>query len=147
MGWLDYCSVAPILFPHQVPCRYTCLLYIRVNIITLLGEEFLGNTLVRFLVCSMFHWCLNRTEVQFRRPGWRYIIIFAVKKWLFVFTLPRSGIQIIVFEAHFRIRFPFLWLDSCVRWGWAGCELTLLYEMKHLCPVGANFAYQLFVIR
>ena len=64
----------------------------------------------------------------------------------FVFTLPRSGIQNIVFEAHFRIGSPSLWRDRYVRWGLVGCELAHSLVIRHLRLVDANFVYQLIVI-
>ena len=73
--------------------------------------------------------------------------ILGVKNWLFLFTLPRSGIPIIVFVAHLGIRFPHLWRVPCVSWRLAGCELAHSHAMKHLRLVSANFAYQIIVVR
>ena len=42
------------------------------------------------------------------------VALFRVQNWPLVFTLPSCGIQIIVFDAHFQIRFPFLWRDSYI---------------------------------
>ena len=107
----------------------------------------LGNTPLRFLVSSTFFRMINQSvlELGVKRVNlpchsWR-------QNWIFVFTLPSSGIQFIVFEAQFRYKFPFLWRDSYVKRGLAGFGLTHSHAMKHLRLVGAKFAYQIDVIR
>ena len=78
--------------------------------------------------------------------GLRCIIVLGVKNWLFIVILPRSGIKIIMFDAHIRIGFIFLWRESYVSWGLVGCELTHSHTMKQLRLVGADFAYQIIVV-
>ena len=79
--------------------------------------------------------------------GWRCIIAFGVENRPLVVTLPRSSIQILVLEAHFRIKFSLLWHDSYIRRMSSLCEVTHLHAMKPLRIVDATFAYQMFVVR
>ena len=74
--------------------------YLLCHVIPPLGKKFLENTLVHFLVCSTFPRWVNRNEGQFRVNWVALHYRFRRQNWLFVFTLPRIGIQFIVFEAH-----------------------------------------------
>ena len=61
-GCSGYFPAVPSLSPHLVPYVYTCLLRRSCHI---LGEKFLGNTRMRFLVCSSFPPLKNQTVLEF----------------------------------------------------------------------------------
>ena len=102
---------------------------------------------MRFLVLSAFPQLINRTALEIRLNWVALHYHLRRQKLAFRIHTPTPGVQIIVFEAHFRIRFPFLWRDSYVSWGLAGCELTNSHAKKHLRSGGAIFAYQVIVVR
>ena len=65
-GCSDYFSAVRSLSPHLVPYVYTYLLR---RLCHLLGENFLGNTRVWFLVCSSFLLLTSQTVLEFL-VGW-----------------------------------------------------------------------------
>ena len=61
-GCSGYFAAVPSLSPHLVPYMYAYLLR---RLCHLLGEKFLGNTRVWFLVCSSFLPLKNQTILEF----------------------------------------------------------------------------------
>ena len=91
--------------------------------------------------------CYLRSYCGFGQNTCYQIIVIAIKYWLVIFTLPCSGVQIIMFNDIFRVWLQFAPCDWYIRYKLVGCEVAQHRLMKYLRLIGANFAYQIIIVR
>ena len=113
-GCWDHFVVVPSLSPHLVPHVYTYLLR---RLSRLLGEKFLGNTRVWFLVCSSFPPLLSQTV-------WEFLVGWVAPNYRFQRRRLAVHNDVPTPSHTSRIRFVFVRVDVYTGWWLAGCELT-----------------------